>query len=86
MQTQEPKPFIVTVVPATPAPQTTVGDVIVGALSITGLLVLVALVAGALFAVVRVRWNQRHPAEDDHLPPVSPFTVTGDGRPSSPTR
>ena len=86
MQTQEPRPLIVTVIPATPTPQTTVGDVVVGALAITGLLVVMAVVAGALLAVVRVRWNRRHPAEDDHLPPVSPLIVTGDGHRSSPTQ
>jgi hypothetical protein len=86
VQTQEPRPFIVTVIPATPAPQTTVADVVVGALGITGVLVMIALVAGALLAVLRVRWNRKHPAENDHLPPVSPVIVIGDGRPSSPVR
>jgi hypothetical protein len=86
MQAQEPRPFIVTVIPATPAPQTTVADVVVGALGITGVLVMIALVAGGLLAVLRVRWNRKHPVENDHLPSVSPVIVIGDGRPSSPTR
>ena len=86
MQTEQPRPLIVTLIPATPARQTTVADVVVGALGITGVLVIVALVAGALMAVLRVRWNRRHPAEEDHLPPVSPVIRIGDGHRSSPTR
>ena len=83
MQAQEPRPLIVTLIPETPTPQTTVADVIVGSLGITGVLVAIALVAGVLMAVVRVRWNQLHPAEDDHLPPVSPLVRSGDGPRSS---
>ena len=84
MQTQEPRPLFVTLITETPTPQTTVGDVIIGSLGITGVLVAIALVAGVLMAVVRVRWNQRHPVEDDHLPPVSPLVSSGDGPRSSP--
>ena len=86
MQTQEPRPLVVTLIPETPTPQTTVADVIVGALGITGVLMVIALVAGVLMAVVRVRWNRSHPAEDDHLPPVSPLINSGDGPRSSPGR
>ena len=54
---------IVTLVPD-PSPVTTFGDVIVGALGITGVLVLAAAVLGAVMAVVLVRWNRRHPPEE----------------------
>jgi hypothetical protein len=85
---QEPpsKPLVVTIVPATPARERTVGDVIVGALGVAGALVLVALVLGVVFAAVRYAWHRRHPPQDDHLPPVSPYAGGSAGPPSSPTR
>ncbi|MEO7192040.1 MAG: hypothetical protein ABI051_13385 [Vicinamibacterales bacterium] len=78
--------LIVTVVPQTPAPQTTLADVVVGALGLTGALLLLALVLGAGLAFVRVSWNRRHPAAEDHLPPVSPLVTRPSGRPSSPAQ
>ena len=87
VQNPEPRPLVVTLIPATPARQTTVADVVVGALGITGVLVLIALLAGGVLAVLRVRWNRRHPPENDHLPPVAPVVKIGDGHhPSSPVR
>jgi hypothetical protein len=86
VQTQPTQPFVVTIVPETPAEGTTVADVIIGSLGITGALVLLALALGVVMAVVRVGWNRRHPASDDHLPPVSPFVPDPDSRPSSRAR
>jgi hypothetical protein len=63
-------PVIVTLVD-TPSQQTTFGDVLLGAFGITGVLVVVALVLGAVMAVVMVKWNQRHRPEENHLPPIT---------------
>jgi hypothetical protein len=73
------KPLVVTIVPATPARERTVGDVIIGSLGITGVLVLLALALGVVFAGVRYAWQRRHPPHDDHLPPVAPGTVSKHG-------
>jgi hypothetical protein len=80
------KPIVVTVVPATPARERTVGDVIAGALVLTAVLVVIALALGVLFAAVRYAWHRRHPPHEDHLPPVSPYAGGSTGPPSSPTR
>ena len=82
---QTPEPYIVRVV-REPVPETTVGDVILGALGLTGVLLLIALVLGAVLAFVLVRWHHRHPPEHDHLPPVSPFVADSSGPPSSQAR
>jgi len=65
-------PFIVTVIPEE-TPETTVGDIILGALGLTGVMFLAALVLGGLVAVGLVLWHKRRRPEADHLPPVSPF-------------
>lgn len=83
---QETKPFIVQVVPKEPTEEMTVGDFLVGVFGLAGALVLLSLVLAGLFAILLVRWNRRHPPEQDHLPSVSPDVVTPDGRPSSPAR
>jgi hypothetical protein len=82
---QTPEPYIVRVV-REPAPETTLGDVILGALGLTGVLLLIALVLGALLAFVLVRWHHRHPPERDHLPPISPFVPDSSAPPSSQAR
>jgi hypothetical protein len=64
------QPFVVQIV-QTPQHETTLKDVFVGAFGITGSLVILALAAGALMALILVRWNKRHPPEADHLPPVA---------------
>ena len=69
MQGQPSQPIIVQLV-REPAQEITVGDVIVGSLGVTGLLVLLALALGGLLALVLIRWKQRHPPEAGHLPPV----------------
>jgi ABC-type phosphate transport system permease subunit len=82
---QNPQPFIVDIVQR-PTPQTTIADVIIGSLGITGLLVLLSLVLGLVVAALLVTWHRRHPPEQDHLPPVSPFVRDPGPHPSSPTR
>ena len=70
MQGSPTQPIIVQLVQEEPD-ELSVGDVIVGALGITGLLVLLAVVSGALLAVLLIRWKKRHPPEAEHLPPVA---------------
>jgi hypothetical protein len=65
--------IVVTVVPATPAPERTVGDVILGSFAIAAALLLLALVLGVAVAGLRYAWNRWHPPDDDHMPPVSPY-------------
>jgi positive regulator of sigma E activity len=79
---QTVQPLIVTLVD-TPAPQVTLGDVILGSLGLTGVLVLIAAVLGCGVAFVLVRWHRRHPPELEHLPPVSPLIPSSSVRPSS---
>lgn len=80
-----PSPFIVT--PIREASQeATVGDVILGALGLTGLMVLAALALGALLAFGLILWHRRHRPEDDHLPAVSPFAGRSNAPPSAPDR
>ena len=82
---QNPEPYIVRVI-REPASETSLGDVILGALGLTGVLLLIALVLGALLALVMVRWHHRHPPEHDHLPPISPFVPDSSSPPSSQAR
>ena len=63
-------PVIVTLVDK-PSPQTTFGDVIIGAFGITGVLVVIAAALGILVAFGLVKWHQRHRPEEDHLPPIT---------------
>jgi hypothetical protein len=60
---QEPTPIIVQVV-ETPAESTSVGDVLIGSLGLTGALLLAALVLGGILGallvgikLLRARWN-----------------------------
>ena len=64
-----PDAFIVTVIKE-PAKETTLADVIIGSLGITGVLVLVALSLGVVVAFVRYQLNRR--AGSGRLPPISP--------------
>ena len=66
--------FVVTIIPATPAEEQGVSDVILGSLGVAGSLLMIALVLGVVVAGLRVVWNRRHPPADDHLPPVVPTT------------
>jgi Kef-type K+ transport system membrane component KefB len=76
------QPFIVTIVPK-PAQEVSLRDVIVNAIGVTGALTLIALVLGAIVALVLIRWHKRHPPEIDHLPSVSPFSQRPDAPPTS---
>ena len=67
---QNPQPFIINL-PQQPAESTSLADVVVGSLGITGLLILLALVLGAIVAFVLVQWHRRHPPDADHMPSVS---------------
>ena len=67
---QTPQPFIINL-PQQPAEDTSLANVVVGALGITGALVLLALVLGAVVALVLVQWHRRHPPDRDHMPSVS---------------
>ena len=83
---EQPQSFVVTIVPETPAPETTVADVIIGSLGVVGLLLVIALCLGVVMAAVRLGWNRLHPAAEDHLPPVTPFTAESGIPPSSQAR
>ena len=63
------------IVTITPEPEhgMTFVDVIVGSFSLTAIAVVVALLLGAVLAYVLIRWNRRHPPENDRLPPISPL-------------
>jgi ABC-type dipeptide/oligopeptide/nickel transport system permease component len=76
------EPFIVNLV-REPASETTVADIILGALGLTGVLLLCALLLGSLLALVLVTWHRRRPPTLDHLPSVSPFTPDPNAPPSS---
>ena len=75
MQSAQPpgqQPFVVTVVPATPAPERDLADVLLGSLGITVGLLFVALVLGVVFGAIRLGWAKRHPPDVDHMPPIKP--------------
>jgi ABC-type phosphate transport system permease subunit len=73
------QPFIVQL-PREPAPSTSLVDVIVGSLTLTGLIVVVAVLLGGVTAILLVRWRRRHPPELDRLPPISPLVPGPDSR------
>ena len=58
-------------IPATPAPENTVLNVVVGSLGVAGVLLIVALILGVGVAGFRVIWQKKHPPTEDHLPPVA---------------
>ena len=66
--------FIVTPIRET-TPETTVGDIILGALGLTSVLFAIALVLGGVCAVLLIAWHRRRPPSDHHLPSVSPLTA-----------
>jgi hypothetical protein len=64
--------MIVTIAPE-PDHGATFVDVIVGSFAITAIAILVAVVLGVVLSYILIRWNRRHPPENDRLPPISPF-------------
>ena len=83
---QNTQPLIVRIVEPPPARQTTIADVFLGSLAMTLVAVALAAAAGALLAVILVRWRKRHPPEADHLPAVTPNEKLPNARPSSPVQ
>jgi hypothetical protein len=75
---QGAQPIVVRVMEK-PAQETTVGDVLIGSIGLTGVLILVALVLGALLGAIligikrlRVRFNME-PVPDSEALKISPF-------------
>ena len=79
------QPITVTLIPP-PSHQTTLKDVFVGAVGVTGALLLAAAVLGVGLAVAIFLWNKRHPNDLGHLPPVSPLIVDPTRPPTPPAR
>lgn len=75
MQSSLSRPYVVTVIPDTPAEatQTTVADLLVGSLSLAAVLLAVALVLGIVFGGLRVGYLKVFSRQPDHMPPVSPY-------------
>ena len=74
---QPPAPIVVRVIEE-PVKSTTVADVILGAVGLTGLLLMIALVAGALLGgvligVKKMRAKNRDPREDSDAIHISPY-------------
>jgi hypothetical protein len=69
------RPYVVSVVPATPteATPTTAADLLIGAASMAGVMLAVALVLGAVLGGVRLGYRKFFPPGEDHMPPVSPY-------------
>jgi hypothetical protein len=67
--------MVVTVIPATPTETraTTVSDLLIGAVSLAGVFLGVALVLGAAFGGLRVAFKRYFPSHSDQMPPVSPY-------------
>jgi len=82
---QTPQPFIVVPIPP-PAHETSLADVILAAIGLTGVLVVASLVAGAIVAGILVYWNRRHPPEEDRLPSISPLVPDSTRHGSSQSR
>jgi len=85
-QQEQPPPSIIVTVVQEPVREQTVADVIIGSLGVAGALVLLALVLGAVVALVLVGWNRRFRPESDHLPPISSTPAEASLPPSSQSR
>lgn len=88
MQSSLSRPYVVTVIPATPteARPTTVADLLIGAVSMAGLMLGVALVLGLAFGGLRLALKRYFPSGSDHMPPVSPFEPDSTTPPSPPAQ
>jgi hypothetical protein len=80
---QSPQPFIVTVVEA-PSHTTNIGDVVLGALGLAGVLALAAVALGVVVAAGLILWRRYHPPDAEHPPSVTSMTPLHP--PSSPVR
>ncbi len=80
---QNSQPFIVTVAQPAPAHQTSIGEVVVGALVFTGVLVLAALVLGAILGGLLSLWRRAHPSDDNREMSISALTADENQRRSS---
>lgn len=85
LQVQNSQPITVTLIPP-PSHHTTLADVFLGALGVTGVLILASAVLGAVLAGAIFYWNKRHPADLGHLPPVSPLVPDPTRRPTPPAQ
>jgi hypothetical protein len=56
-----------------PDPSLNLAEVIVESFGITAIAIIVAAVFGLVLSYVLIRWNRRHPPEQDHLPSVNPL-------------
>lgn len=79
---QDPKPFVVVPIPA-PVHDASFFDVILGAVGLTGALIVASLVLGAGFALLLMIWHRHHPPEADRLPSISPLSPDSSRRESS---
>ena len=80
---QDPGVTIVTIAPR-PDPGLHLADVILGSFGITAIAVIVAAVFGVVLSFVLIRWNRRHPPEEDHLPSVNPLIARTTQTPKRP--
>jgi hypothetical protein len=85
VQSSLSRPYVVTVVPATPTEvePTTVTEVLLGAVSMAGVMLGIALVLGVVFGGVRLAFRRYFPSQQDHMPPVSPYEPDSTAPPSS---
>lgn len=82
---QDPRPIIVIPVPP-PSHQTSLADVVLGAMGLTGVLVVASILLGAGLAFVLMMWHRRHPPEADRLPSISPLVQDSSRHESSQAR
>jgi hypothetical protein len=82
---QDLRPIIVIPVPA-PSHQTSLGDVVLGAMGLTGVLVVASILLGAGLALLLMMWNRRHPPGSDRMPPISPLVSDSSRHESSQVR
>jgi len=75
--------IIVRIIPEA-TPETTVGDIIIGALGLTGVMFIIAVALGGICAFLLISWHRHRPPSDNHLPSVSPLSGSPDSRPTSP--
>jgi hypothetical protein len=57
-----------------PAPEITVGDVIIGSLGVAGVMTLAAVLLGAALGWLFILRKRRRGLEDEHPPSISPQT------------